>query len=130
MADQGLEAILGGPRAGVIPGNTDLTKLPIINNPDGSYSTLYGTSFHDENPKSPTYGKEVLVRGILGGKTTDDIKALKQQYYADGKHLGVFNTPQEATAYSIHLHNAWANGKLPGVQMPKTAKGILSGTGQ
>jgi broad specificity phosphatase PhoE len=105
------------PRGMVQPGNTDLTQLPVINNGDGSYSTVYSTSFNDEKPGSPTYGKEVLVRGILNGKKTDDIDALKREYYRTGKHLGVFDSGQNADPYAQQLHSDWEAGKIPGVQM-------------
>jgi len=101
----------------VLRGNTDLTQLPVIDNKDGSYSTVYSTSFHDDHPKSPTYGKEVLVKGIVNGKKTDDIDAVKDQYYRTGQHLGVFNKPEDATAYGQRLHEDWQAGKLPGVHM-------------
>lgn len=107
-------------------GNIDLKKLPIINNPDGSYSTVYSTSFEDEKPGSPTYGKEVLVRGIINGKKTDDVNALRNKYYQDGQHLGVFNDGASADAYGQRLHSDWAAGKIPGVQMPPSSlKGNL-----
>lgn len=108
------------------PGNTDLTKLPAISNGDGTYSTLYSTSFTDDKPDSPTFGKDVLVRGILNGKRTDDVDALKRQYYATGQHLGVFRPGTDAeyksqtdpaTLYGVRIHNDWAAGKIPGVQM-------------
>lgn len=105
------------PAGMIIPPNIDLKQLPVINNGDGSYSTVYGTSFEDEKPGSPTLGKEILVRGILNGKKTDDTNALRQEYYKTGKHLGIFNSGEEATAYSTQLHNDWEAGKIPGVQM-------------
>jgi hypothetical protein len=116
------------PRGMVASGNTDLKGLPVIDNGEGSYSTVYSTSFTDERKGSPTFGKDVLVRGILNGKKTDDVNALKQEYYRTGKHLGVFEpgTPDQyrtqtdpATVYGTQLHNDWAGGKIPGVQMPR-----------
>lgn len=99
------------------PGNTDLSKLPVVKNPDGSYSTVYSTSFNDSLPGSPTFGKEVLLRGILNGAKTDDIKALVNNYRKTGQHLGVFNNPDAATKYGIQLHEDWAGGRIPGVAM-------------
>ena len=107
-----------GPTKGMVaPGNTDLRSLPVISNPDGSSSTVYSTSFTDEHPKSPTYGKEVLVKGILNGKKTDDIDALKDQYYKTGQHLGVFENGDAADAYGQRLHEDWQAGRIPGVNM-------------
>lgn len=111
------------------PGNIDLTKLPVVRNPDGGYSTVYGTSFTDEKEDSPTYGKEVLVRGIRNGQTQFDLESsdpskrqaalngLKQDYYKTGKHLGVFSNPNDADRYAIQLHNDWSQGYIPNVAM-------------
>ena len=111
----------------VAPGNIDLAKLPMIYNPDGSWSTLYSTSFTDERAGSPTHGKEVLVRGILNNQRTDDVNALREQYYRTGQHLGVFDNPNAADRYGQTLHENWENGRIPGVVMfgksPVTAIG-------
>lgn len=120
----GLYTDAGSPQQGMVqPGNIDLTKLAPIYNPDGSYSTLNSTSFQDEKPGSPTFGKEVLVRGILNNKkvdTTDPnvMDQLRQQYYQTGQHLGVFDNGDNADAYATSIHNNWEAGKIPGVQMP------------
>lgn len=107
-----------GPSDGLAkPGNIDLKTLPVIDNKDGSYSTVYSTSFQDEKQGSPTYGKEVLVRGILNGKKTDDVDALRAKYYKDGQMLGAFNDPASADKYAQRLHQDWADGKISGVQM-------------
>lgn len=103
------------PKGMIAPGNTDLSKLPVVGNPDGSYSTVYSTGIQDENPKSPYYGKQVLLRGILNGKQTNDRQALAREYYRTGKHLGVFDSGDASTAYGIQLHNDWAAGNIPGV---------------
>jgi hypothetical protein len=116
-----------GPTDGMAsPGTIDLKKLPVIYNPDGSYSTVNSTSFSDEKKGSPTYGKEVLVPGILNGKKVDPsnpatLAAMKAQYYKTGQHLGTFNDPDSADAYATRLHNDWQAGKIPGVQMPNPA---------
>jgi hypothetical protein len=112
-----------GPANGLVqPGNMDLRKLPVIENPDSTYSTVNSTSFQDEKPGSPTFGKEVLVRGILNGQKVDPedpavLQKLKDQYYATGQHLGVFKDGDSANAYAQRLHEDWQNGKIPGVQM-------------
>jgi hypothetical protein len=119
------------PQGMVTPGNIDLRSLPITYNPDGSYSTLYSTSFTDERKGSPTYGKDVLVRGFANGRKTDDVNAIRNEYYRTGRHLGVFqpgtgdqyrNQTDPATAYGVQIHNDWAAGKIPGVQMPDPAR--------
>lgn len=112
-----------GPAEGLVrPGNTDLRKLPVIENPDGGYSTVNSVSFQDERPGSPTFGKEVLVRGILNGKKVDPsdpavLDQIKQDYYRTGQHLGVFRDGDAADAYGQRLHEDWESGKIPSVAM-------------
>lgn len=112
-----------GPAEGLIsPGTIDLKALAPINNGDGTWSTVHSTSFTDEKPGSPTYGKEVLVRGILNGKRVnpDDPRILdqmKQEYYKTGNHLGVFKDGASADKYATRLHEDWQAGKIPGVKM-------------
>ncbi len=106
----------------VAPGNTDLSKLPVTRNPEGSYSTVYSTGFQDEKPSSPYYGKQVLARGIVNGKKTDDINAIRNQYYNTGQHLGIFSgnpaSPDPyGDKYGEKLHSDWASGYIPGVAM-------------
>jgi len=86
-------------------GTINLYTRPRVRNPDGSISTVRSLSFSDET------GREILIptverhgRGILS-----DEDAIKQ-YYATGEHLGMFRTPEEATAYAAQLHEAFARG--------------------
>lgn len=88
----------GGVVGLMTPGNIDLAKRPIVKNPDGSISTVRSMSFNDD-------GKEVLIptvaadgRGIL---SNDDAI---MQYRKSGQHLGMFDTPDNATAYAQSLH--------------------------
>lgn len=116
------------PKGMIQPGNIDLTALPVIDNGDNTYSTVYSTSFNDEKPDSLTFGKEVLLRGILNGRKTDDLEALKANYYKTGKHLGIFDTGENADPYAQQLHQDWADRKIPGVALiPEDDKGSLVG---
>ena len=114
----------------VVQGNTDLSQLPVIHNPNGSYSTVHSMGFQDENPKSPYYGKQVLARGIVNGVTIDDeraardkaydeqqAQAVRDEYYRTGKHLGIFDTPENSNLYGQQLHEDWEKGFIPGVKM-------------
>lgn len=81
------------------PGNIDLNNRPIVKNADGTFSTVSSMSF---NPKG-TQG-EVLIPTISdSGKTLSEEEAI-QQYRDTGKHLGIFDTPENATAYAQKLH--------------------------
>lgn len=134
-ASQGLFMAPGEAKGLVKPGNIDLRNLRVTKNPDGSWSTVNSSSFYDDNPQSPTYGKEVLVRGILpDGRRVEEVfpdrkqqeQWMKDQYQKTGQQLGVFNSGEEADAYAQRLHNDWEKGKIPGVAMNKPAGGALT----
>jgi hypothetical protein len=86
----------------VTPGNIDLNNRPVVKNADGSVSTVRSMSVNFD-------GKEVLIPTVSDdGRVLSDEAAI-QQYLKTGKHLGIFNTPEEATAYAKSLHDAQAN---------------------
>lgn len=81
----------------VTPGNIDLNARPIVPNGKG-YSTVRSASFEIN-------GKEVLIPTVSDdGKLLSNDEALAQ-YRKTGKHLGIFETPEDATAYAEQLHN-------------------------
>ena len=100
------------PRGQVVPGNIDLGNRPIVHNPDGSYSTLYSTSFGTDQG-------ETLVPGIAddGSRRLSPQEAI-DQYRRTGKHLGIFDTPEAADAYGEYLHNSLAD-KYSGIDLSK-----------
>jgi len=89
------------PATPLVHGNIDLHNRPVVKNPDGSISTVRSMSFGTDQG-------EVLVPTVSNdGKILSDADAIRQ-YYLTGQHLGIFRTPQEATAAAIRLHNAQA----------------------
>ncbi len=79
-------------------GNIDLSTRPEVINDDGSTSTVRGGSYNID-------GKEVLLPHVSDdGKTLSKDEAIRQ-YMTTGKHLGRFDTPQQADEYAVKLHN-------------------------
>lgn len=89
------------------PGNITLRGRPEIDNKDGTTSTVRSMSFND----GP--GREVLVPTAYAGKLHSDEEAI-ENYRRTGKHLGIFKTPEEATARANRIHNEYASGDYRG----------------
>lgn len=110
------------PKGLVEPGNIPIWNRPTVQNPDGSHSSEYSTSFRDDK------GREVLVPTVVDGKfLTPNGKKPKEgsaeekamfkkawQHYLDtGQNLGKFSNADDADAYAGKLHS---RGSRPGGQ--------------
>ena len=84
-------------------GNIDLWDRPMVQNPDGSISTVRSLGFYDEKESSPNYGKEVLIPTVVEKKIVSDEEAIAY-YYETGEYLGIFNSVEESNAYAEDLH--------------------------
>jgi len=97
MADDNVGAALTGLLA---PGNIDLNNRPVVHNPDGSISTVRSVGMNID-------GRETLIPTVYGQSVLSNEDALRL-YQMTGKHLGQFDTPENATAYAEQLHEAQA----------------------
>lgn len=85
----------------ITPGNIDLNSRPVVKNADGTISTVRSISVNFD-------GKEVLIPTV-----SDDGRVLSNQdaialFQKTGRHLGMFDSPDHATAYAQDLHDQQA----------------------
>ncbi len=82
----------------VTQGNINLFNRPSVNNEDGTISTVRTISIG-------TDAGEVLIPTVSDdGKLLSDDDAIAL-YEKTGKHLGIFDNPDDATAYAEKLHD-------------------------
>lgn len=83
------------------PGNIDLNRRPVVKNADGTISTVRSMSIEID-------GREVLIPTVSDdGRVLSDDDAIAE-FQRTGRHLGVFDSPESATAYAEKLHEQQA----------------------
>lgn len=79
-------------------GNIDLANRPVVQNPDGSISTVRSMSFNED-------GKEVLIPTVSQNGTIMSPQQAIDEYHRTGQHLGLFNNIADANAMARQIHN-------------------------
>lgn len=111
-----------GPRGLLEQGNIpNLYNRPVLNNPDGTYSTTSSASFEED-------GKEVLIPTVVNGKRLTMDQAI-DHYKQTGEHLGKFDSPENADVYAQKLHEAQAASKDTGTSVVSKLKAGLQALG-
>lgn len=77
-------------------GNIDPYTRKVERRADGSIATVESFSVNLD-------GKEVLLPGVIDGKKVSEEAAI-EHYRKTGEHLGIFDTPENATAYAQKFH--------------------------
>ena len=89
------------PKGQLEKGNIDLTNRPIVENSDGSISTVRSITITDG--KTAVLIPSVIRRPDGTGKVVSNNDAIKH-YRKTGEHLGKFNSIKNANSYAEQLH--------------------------
>jgi len=92
------------------PGTVNLREQPKVQNPDGTISTVDSVGVNLE-------GEELLLPTVtpdgrhFTGTEDEVVQQAIAEYQKTGRHLGIFSSPEGASAYAQQLHEEYAAGK-------------------
>lgn len=111
-----VEASQQKPAGLVEGGNIDLGNRPVVNNADGTISTVRSISIEED-------GNEVLIPTVSDdGRILTDQQAVAQ-YRSTGKHLGKFDSVEHANTYAKALHEGQAE-RYAGASMAQSESAL------
>ena len=87
----------------LVPGNINTHERPVVHNANGSISTVRSASFTDDK------GRNVLIPTVIEGRGVVPVSEAVKYYQQTGQHLGMFDTPENATSYAESLHQQQAD---------------------
>lgn len=88
--------VVGKPRGLLRIGNIDLYRRPSVKAPEGGCSSVRSVFWEID-------GVQVLMPTVVGNRVVSDKTALRE-FFRTGRHLGIFNSIQNAKIYSRTLH--------------------------
>jgi GNAT superfamily N-acetyltransferase len=100
-------------------GNVNLYAQPAVQNEDGTISTVDSMSVNLD-------GREVLIPTVTPDGRHLAPDAAVAEYTKTGRHLGVFESPEAATAYAQQLHADYAAGKFNSASQFRTSGDIAT----
>lgn len=89
--------VVGRPVGMVEQGNIDLDALPVVQNPDGSVSTVRSITVE-------MGGAVYLIPTIVNGRAVSPDQAVNH-FRRTGRHLGAFRTVADADRYAAQAHD-------------------------